>query len=176
MSTVITVSQLKQSCTVAPAKALSNWALSVTWVKETSVLVKLVPTLAPITIGIAVLTCNTDKKINHEIESADLILIGHLLPLETIETITDVQVEELWTSTVKRIPIIRLTIGFDSNGFPWNIVPRGEKKIVCKNAFFTVLWLHSLYRLYSLCCLKRFFKLKESSINYFDILPYLELK
>ena len=100
----------------------------------------------------------------------------HLLPLETIETITDVQVEELWTSTVKRIPIIRLTIGFDSNGFPWNIVPRGEKKIVCKNAFFTVLWLHSLYRLYSLCCLKRFFKLKESSINYFDILPYLELK
>ena len=61
ISTVMTVNQLKQSCTVAPAKARSNCSVSVTWVNETSVLVKLVPTLAPITIGIAVLTFNTAK-------------------------------------------------------------------------------------------------------------------
>lgn len=61
ISTVMTVNQLKQSCTVAPAKARSNCSVSVTWVSETSVLVKLVPTLAPITIGIAVLTFKTTE-------------------------------------------------------------------------------------------------------------------
>ena len=55
----ITVNQLKQSCTVAPAKARSNCSGSETWVSETNVLVRLVPTLAPITMGIAVLTSNT---------------------------------------------------------------------------------------------------------------------
>ena len=55
----MTVNQLKQSCTVAPAKALSNCAWSVTCVNDTSVLVRLVPTLAPMTIGMAVLTLRT---------------------------------------------------------------------------------------------------------------------
>ena len=46
-----------------------------------------------------------------------------LLPLETIETITDVHVEELCTRTVNRIPIISPTIGFANKGFPWNMEP-----------------------------------------------------
>ena len=66
---LMTVNQLKQSWTVAPAKALSNCSVSVTWVKETSVLVKLVPTLAPITIGMAVLTSSTEIKYISEIDS-----------------------------------------------------------------------------------------------------------
>ena len=69
ISREMTVNQLKQSCTVAPAKARSNCSVSVTWVKETSVLVKLVPTLAPITIGMAVLTSSTGIKYKLEIDS-----------------------------------------------------------------------------------------------------------
>lgn len=61
VNNTMTVSQLKQSCTVAPLKARSNWTLSVTWVKDTSVLVKLVPTLEPITIGMAVSTLKTEN-------------------------------------------------------------------------------------------------------------------
>ena len=58
----------------------------------------------------------------------------YLLPLETIETITEVQVEELWTKTVNKIPIISPTIGLASNGFPWNMEPVKMKacKKVCK--------------------------------------------
>ena len=47
-----------------------------------------------------------------------------LLPLETIETMTEVQVEELCTRTVKRIPIIRPTTGLLSSTFPRNIEPK----------------------------------------------------
>ena len=50
----MTESQLKQSWTVAPEKARSNWAGSAAEVSETKVEVKLVPMLAPITMGIAV--------------------------------------------------------------------------------------------------------------------------
>ena len=59
---------------------------------------------------------------------------NNLLPLDTIETITDVQVEELWTKTVNKIPIISPTIGLASNGFPWNMEPvkMKECKKVCK--------------------------------------------
>ena len=40
-----------------------------------------------------------------------------LPPLATNETITLVHVDELWTSTVKRTPIIKPTIGFAMNLF-----------------------------------------------------------
>ena len=53
----------------------------------------LVPILAPMTIGTAVLTLRP--------------------PAATSETMTDVHVEELCTQTVKRMPIIKPTIGLD---------------------------------------------------------------
>ena len=36
-------------------------------------------------------------------------------------------VEELWTKTVNKIPIISPTIGLASNGFPWNMEPIRNK-------------------------------------------------
>ena len=63
VSKKVTVSQLKQSWTVAPAKASSNCRLSDIWVRETRVLVRLVPMLAPITIGIEVRTSKTGRRI-----------------------------------------------------------------------------------------------------------------
>ena len=54
-----------------------------------------------------------------------MILFYHvlfILPEATIDTITDVHVEELWTSTVKSIPIISPTIGFVMRSL-WNILP-----------------------------------------------------
>ena len=47
---------------MAPANALSNWSLSVAWVKETKVLVREVPMLAPMIIGIAYLTSSTEEE------------------------------------------------------------------------------------------------------------------
>ena len=46
-----------------------------------------------------------------------------LPPLDTRDTITDVQVEELWTRTVKRTPIINPTTGLLRTSFPANIFP-----------------------------------------------------
>ena len=46
-----------------------------------------------------------------------------LPPLDTRDTITDVQVEELWTRTVKRTPIINPTTGLLRTSFPANISP-----------------------------------------------------
>ena len=63
VSKKVTVSQLKQSWTVAPAKASSNCLLSDIWVRETRVLVRLVPMLAPITIGMDVRTSKTGRRI-----------------------------------------------------------------------------------------------------------------
>ena len=52
-----------------------------------------------------------------------------LLPsLDTIDTMTDVQVEELWTSTVKNTPIMRPTTGFANMSLPWNTLPGMECK------------------------------------------------
>ena len=93
MRQTMTEHQLKQSCTVAAENARSNCSTSVTCVRDTKVLVMLVPILAPITIGMAVLTLRP--------------------PAATNDTITEVHVEELCTKTVKRIPIISPTIGLD---------------------------------------------------------------
>ena len=50
-----------------------------------------------------------------------------LLPsLETIDTMTEVQVEELCTSTVKNTPIMRPTTGFVNMSLPWNTLPGTE--------------------------------------------------
>ena len=61
---VTTVSQLKQSWTVAPAKARSNWALSEACPRLTRVEVRLVPMLAPMIMGMAVRTDKTGNKKN----------------------------------------------------------------------------------------------------------------
>ena len=53
--------------------------------------------------------------------------IMHLLPLETMDTMTDVHVELLWTNTVNRTPSISPTTGFCNNGLSWKMLP--EKKI-----------------------------------------------
>ena len=66
------------------------------WVKETMVLVREVPMLAPMTMGTA---CWTE-----------------MTPLETMETMMEVQVEELWTSTVNSTPTISPTIGLERRG------------------------------------------------------------
>ena len=66
-----TESQLKQSWTVAPAKARLKSFLLVIWPIDTIVLVTDVPMLAPITIGMASFTVNTEKKntcINHALK------------------------------------------------------------------------------------------------------------
>ena len=67
-----TESQLKQSWTVAPAKARLKSFLLVICPIDTIVLVTEVPMLAPITIGMASFTVNTGKKknrcINHALE------------------------------------------------------------------------------------------------------------
>jgi hypothetical protein len=51
---------------------------------------------------------------------------GDLLSLDTRDTMTDVHVEELWTRTVKRMAIIRPTIGLANRVLLWNIVPRSK--------------------------------------------------
>lgn len=61
-SKTITVSQLNMSCTVAPANALRNSALSFDCANDTNVLVTDVPMLAPIIIGMAVGTSRTKNK------------------------------------------------------------------------------------------------------------------
>merc|ERR1711892_839450 len=87
-------SQLNMSCTLAQAKAFLNCSLSPAWVKATMILVTLVPMLAPMIMGMAVLTG---------------------APAETSPTMIEVDVEEDWTRTVTRTPIITPTIGFLSS-------------------------------------------------------------
>ena len=64
---MITDSQLNMSCTVAPAKALLNSFLSITWVNATSVFVTEVPMLAPITMNMAGLMSMTTNRNNTDI-------------------------------------------------------------------------------------------------------------
>ena len=53
-----------------------------------------------------------------------MTVVGWLLPsLDTMDTMTEVQVEELWTRTVKSTPIMRPTTGLLSISFPWNTLP-----------------------------------------------------
>ena len=94
------------------------------------------PIFAPIIIGIAVFTSTTE--ISNEFLKIiflniynDFICLDYiepwrfraLPPLDTRDTITDVQVEELWTRTVKRTPIINPTTGLLRTSFPANISP-----------------------------------------------------
>ena len=60
-SRVETAKRLNMSCNTEPAKARSKSSLLDMCVRATIVLVTEVPMLAPITIGIAVLTVNTEK-------------------------------------------------------------------------------------------------------------------
>ena len=60
-SNTSTDSQLKMSWTTAPANARRNSFRSLAWANETMVLVTVVPTFAPITIGIAGFTGRTAK-------------------------------------------------------------------------------------------------------------------
>ena len=91
----ITVSQLNISWTVAAANARRNSSLSETCIKETIVLVTDVPIFAPIIIGMAWRTWIKSEP--------------------TIVTTIDVDVDDDWTRTVTRTPIINPTIGFWSN-------------------------------------------------------------
>merc|ERR1719334_378661 len=87
---MMTVSQLNMSWTVAQAKARRNSSRSPICVKDTMVLVTLVPMLAPMIIGMAV---------------------GTGTSVATRLTMIEVDVEEDWTRTVRRMPIITPTIG-----------------------------------------------------------------
>ena len=75
------------------AEECSCGYLSPTWVKLTMVLVTLVPMLAPMIMGMATRTGTSAA---------------------TRPTMMEVEVEEDWTSTVTRTPIITPTIGFPS--------------------------------------------------------------
>ena len=91
---VSTDNQLNMSWTVAQAKALLNSFLSDIWAKETMVLVTEVPILAPMIMGMAVLTGTSAA---------------------TRPTIIVVEVELDWTRTVTRTPIITPTTGLFSS-------------------------------------------------------------
>ena len=135
-----TESQLNMSCTVAPAKALRNWFLSPDWVRETMVLVTEVPMFAPIIIGMAGLTWSTIKmtriyKHIHFVQnlvylktdlffSKSACLTLYLLPEATIVTTIDVEVLELCTKTVDRIPIIKPATGFWRSSFEVKASPK----------------------------------------------------
>ena len=82
---------LKKSCTVAAANARLNSAGCLMWPSDTRVLVTVVPMFAPMIIGIAAST---------------------LMPfVATSPTITDVEADDDWTSTVPRMPTQRPAIG-----------------------------------------------------------------
>ena len=59
--------------------------------------------------------------------SAQPLKKSSLLSLETSDTMTEVQVEELCTRTVNKMAIMRPTIGFASNALLWKIVPGTEE-------------------------------------------------
>lgn len=84
-----TLSKLKKSWTVAPAKALLNSSFRAMWPKETRTLVTVVPMLAPMMMGIAFGMVNP--------------------PPPTKATTTEVVAEELWTIEVERMPVTRPT-------------------------------------------------------------------
>lgn len=56
-------------------------------------------------------------------------MISKIPPAPTIETMMEVDVLELWTKTVIRIPAIKPTTGFVAMELLWNIWP----KIVNRN-------------------------------------------
>ena len=83
----MTANTLKKSCTVAAAKARLNSLPRLICPMETIMLVTVVPIFAPIIIGIAPVKVTA--------------------PPETIPTMIDVVVEELWNKVVAKIPMNR---------------------------------------------------------------------
>lgn len=82
------------SCTVAPAKARRNSALSVLWATLTNVLVIDVPMLAPMIIGMAVGTSKTEMMITYCNLRPTVIVDSffHLRSEATMLTIIEVEV------------------------------------------------------------------------------------
>ncbi len=105
-SSTATVSRLKTSWTVAAATARLNSTGRRMLPTDASVLVTLVPMLAPITIGTAAPTLST--------------------PEATRPTIVDVVTDEDWTSTVASTPTNRPAIGELTrvNSASWTSLPR----------------------------------------------------
>ena len=85
------VSRLKKSCIVAPAKARWNSVRRFMEVMATMVLVTVVPMLAPMMMGTALVTVSA--------------------PPATMPTTIEVVLDELWISEVASRPIIRPITG-----------------------------------------------------------------
>ena len=96
-----TANTLKKSCTVAVAKARRNSSERRALPRETSVFVTVVPMLAPMIIGTA--------------------MSMSIAPAATSPTITDVDADEDWTSTVPRMPMHNPAIGLETleNSCSW---------------------------------------------------------
>ena len=152
----MTANQLNMSWTVAPAKARRKSLTSVIWPIETSVFVTDVPMLAPITIGMARWTSRTKKKgpagmmLYHKGGTcmlADVISIAcfqllwcsgtikcfiesvlNLLSAATMLTTMEVLVDELWTRTVERTPIITPQMGLLRSSLLRNTSPAALPK------------------------------------------------
>jgi hypothetical protein len=90
---IATANMLKKSCITEPLNALLNSSFRVMWPRATSVHVTVVPILAPITIGIALLMERT--------------------PDATKATTMDVVVPELCIMLVARIPMNKPTKGLE---------------------------------------------------------------
>ena len=99
----------------------------------------LVPMFAPITIGMAIFTVMTENRKFYLVRILDnlgeklwihcSVLKNHNLPFEaTIETTTVVQVDELWTKTVNKTPIINPTIGLDNKSLSEKTEPEKVRK------------------------------------------------
>lgn len=156
----MTASQLNMSWTVAPANARRKSPTSVIWPMETSVLVTEVPMLAPITIGIACLTSKTEKTDEQFIETTlvslnwewimslweDLddfdfdYIVVHSLSAATMLTTMDVLVDELWTRTVDKTPIITPQIGLLRSLLLLNTspaaLPKGRNRVIRNSPLF----------------------------------------
>ena len=125
-----TVHQLNMSWTVAAEKARWNSSLLPICVIATKVLVTEVPILAPISMGMA---------------------IWMSMPAPMAATMMEVKVEELWTRTVPKMPIINPITGLVSHP-PLNMSPEIKLKYLSflnKTDIFFVekviyLWLDPL--------------------------------
>mmetsp|Transcript_35062 Transcript_35062/g.88376 ORF Transcript_35062/g.88376 Transcript_35062/m.88376 type:complete len:229 (+) Transcript_35062:967-1653(+) len=100
---IATVNMLKQSCTVAPAKARRYSSLSPACAKLTIVFVTEVPMLAPMIMGIAFFTS--------------------MRPAAVMVMMMDVLVDEDWTSTVARMPIIKPATGLSKSSLFRKVAP-----------------------------------------------------
>ena len=105
-SNTATASRLKKSCTVAVAKARSNSLVWRTWPRETKVLVRVVPMLAPMIMGTAASRLTA--------------------PEATRPTMIDVLALEDCTITVAKIPTNRPARGLETveKSASWASAPR----------------------------------------------------